>query len=510
MKFLYFICLFSIHICFSQSTLDIKNNGHSIRNKRLLSQIYNNPFVLYSTPCMDYTRVSINGNFKNNNEKNTLKATGEQDLKIAVEGVFKHKNTYFLGSINFKRSNLKGLGWNLSNMLPYKNSTEKSPYYYLAYKEGTWKNQSYYLDGTMLNVLVEKKLHSIVRVGYKTLKDYRTLEPLPELTYLDMNLTGGISYTLTPSSSVNISANYGRINNKIGIGYTGSSANKNIPFNTEIYNRISVGFGFIESAKTPSAKEEEQYKGFKIGYGLHRKNKNLNLDFSFKTSNNAFIERYTDSYYKELGYYTVNTYKLNGFYTIDTQNKKQLFTTNFAYFKGSNFRHIFNGTNYKSSFLKIQGSYVFSKYKNQHVDYEFSGSIAFKKTAQKDYQVGANQRRSTLKIGITTLKEFPISQHTSIGANISMGHQFSLHHNIGYTTNTHARFVKDVLKADYRYFTSNSFFLKPTVGIHFIHQKQHINTGIYYETIHFYGGSSKYTTETDTNSNAGIFIKFTN
>ncbi len=345
------------------------------------------PVNYYFIPIENYTASMLSVNRIENSLKIPNQFKSSTDLFLGAEGTFRHNKLLFNGSMSYTKNYLKKLGWNSTQLYPL-SDVEKSPFYYLSYQQGDWNNQLYRLSGD-ISYPIFKNLYVTGKINYNTFHYFRTQDPKPELKYLKLQGAFSIHYKWN-KHLFGLSFLKGYRHNGISISYTGSASDINIPFNVDLYNRISLGYGFISSAKSLKAEEREQHFGGLLHYFYGGKEKQWNVLLKYKKSKNTFYENYEEILPE--GYYKVKNITAS----IRNTNFEQRYTAGILlnYQSGGNYRRVALGKNYQASSLFIEANYSFLR-----KTYEAGAFLQFYQLKREDFSVLNRSSLATMALG---------------------------------------------------------------------------------------------------------------
>lgn len=444
----------------AQDNLKVQQNLQHFFYENLLQNFHENPFLFYINETNNYTHTTLSHTSIQRNKAKQQQASKETDINLQTEGIYKKNNTLFTGSIRYTRNYLDGLGWNTTNLIPYKNPVESSPIYNLAYKQGNWENQFYRLNGNLVSPLIKNKLFTTININYKTLQFFRKkINPIPKLNYLDILIKASLYYKTSPKNYIGIFGAYGSVNNKSQISYLGRSLNENIPNNTEIYSRISYGYGLIETAiNLKNTENDVKYSGG-LNYISNRKNKLLHTEIRYDNTTTKF-NAVDDSEEILLARYTVN--KVSSKVNWYNFNNGHSFSLNGNYTSGSNFRISTNGKNYDASLIDVQATYQILKQTDNLINQNYGIYTSYYQLEKKDYQAVNSFNFANASLGAFYGKDFKIKNNkvylkikTDVLFNLKKEKLFS---------NTNSRFITDVALPDFYLNTANKLNTSLQIG----------------------------------------------
>ncbi len=384
-------CFFSVTILVAQEkdSIDVKLHHENPFVNFINTEITKQPFLLFFNPVKPYTQATFGFNKKNNTIKSKQDESSNRDLFVKANGIFSTKNLWMLGNLSFTKNYQNQKGYNLSNLIDTRDIVEKSPFYNVAYQEGNWNNQLYKINGTILYNLSNKWKVS-AGVDYYLSEYFRTVNPIPKLKYIDATLRLSIARKLK-NSIIGFTINNGFMNNDISIDYLGSASDLNLPVNESIYNRLSVGLGFIESAKTLLSQEKETSFGGALFYHQKSQSKLFSATVDYLQRKHSFYEVFIKTR-ALLGNYTNHAIHTNiNYWNLDTNwifNLKNTFKT------GSNFRTTTQGKNYEATSFNA----IFNiRKQTKKMVYGFFTSYDY--LAQKDFQAVNSYHYHNISLG---------------------------------------------------------------------------------------------------------------
>lgn len=484
---------------YAQDSLSYQKKGHSIYLQELIKSNAKTPVNHYFIPIKNYTSATLKIKNTHNQIKQKQQPKSTFDIFLGAEGLYATKKSIFTGKMSYTKDFKHQLGWNNTQMLP-QTEVEKSPFYYLSYQQGNWKNQFYNLQGTFTNQLIKQKLYTTLAVNYNTLQYYRTNDPKPELTYLNVLGTVSAHYLINRKHLLGTSVNYGYMNNEVDIAYTGSASDINIPFNVDLYNRFSLGYGLITSAKYLQAEEVLKKKGIGLHYFYNGTKNKWSSTLKYKLYKNTFYNNYTRRF--PIGNYKVHSILTN--IRWDNLIHKKYAQINTAYQRGANFRTVTKGKNYEASSLLITAKYGFLKPQS-----EFSAFANYNYLSKKDYTALNQTSFSVVTLGVNYGKDFRTNKGNKFWLLSKIGYQFKVKGTYSFE-NTSNRFVKEVALPDWYYATNSKTILnvKLAYQTHFLGTK--LNIGVYSKGVYFSNLNKPAKLALNTfgiaNSTSGVFI----
>lgn len=484
---------------YAQDTLSYQKKGYSTYFQELIKSNAKTPVNYYFIPIKNYTSATLTIKNTNNQIKQKQQPKSIFDIFLGAEGLYTTKKSIFTGKMSYTKNFQYQLGWNSTQMLP-QTEVEKSPFYYFSYKEGSWKNQFYKLQGTFTNQLINKKLYASLAIDYNALQYYRINDPKPELTYLDLLSTISVHYLINKKHLLGTSFSYGYMNNEVDIDYTGSASDINIPFNVDLYNRFSLGYGLITSARYLRAEEALKKKEIGFHYLYNGTKNKWSSTIKYKHHKNTFYDNYIRRFPR--GSYKVRS--VLGKIRWDNLIAKKFAQINANYQKGTNFRIVTKGKNYEASSLLITATYGLLKPKS-----EFSAFANYNCLTKKDYTSLNKINFSLITLGVNYGKDFTINKNSKFWILSKLGYQFKLNGSYNFN-NSSTSFVKEIALPSWYYNTNSKIILdvKLAYQTHFLKTKA--NLGIFANSNYLYKMPNTVKTNLNTsngvNNNAGFFV----
>lgn len=484
---------------YAQDSLSYQKKGHSIYLQELIKSNTKTPVNHYFIPVKNYTSATLIIKNTHNQVKQTQQAKSSFNIFLGAEGLYATKKSIFTGKMNYTKDFKHQLGWNNTQMLS-QTEVEKSPFYYLSYAQGNWKNQFYNLQGTFTNQLINKKLYGTLAINYNTLQYYRTNDPKSRLTYLDLMANISLYYLINKKHLLGVSYHYGYMNNEVDIAYTGSASDINIPFNVDLYNRFSLGYGLITSARYLDAEEDLKKKGMGLHYFYNGTKNKWSSTLKYKFNKNTFYDNYTRRFPR--GNYKVRSIlaKVRWDNLID----KKYAQLNAIFQRGGNFRTVTKGKNYKASSLLVTANYGFLK-----LQHEFSFFASYNYLLKKDYTALNQTNFSMVTLGVNYGKSFAIRKNSKFWLKSKLGYQFKINSSYNFKDLSN-RFVKEIALPNW-YYNTNS---KANLGIKFAYQTNFLKTkaslGVFTNGVYFFNlnkqAKSLLSNSGVINNTSGVFI----
>ncbi|MBS9766507.1 MAG: hypothetical protein KGV44_03065 [Flavobacteriaceae bacterium] len=466
-----FLFVITSYSSYAQDMVNYKNLKQRFLYQTIVEEYNHTPVNYFVTPIDDYTTSLFKLSCDHNGLKTPNQYKNSKDIFLGVSGLFHYENTVFNGKMSYTKNYLEQIGWNSTQLYPL-SEVEKSPYYYLSYQQGNWDNQRYELSGSIVRSF-SNNFFVVGLINYDAYHYFRIKDPKPELKYLNIQGEGSIYYN-ADNHLFGVSVLKGYRDNEININYTGTASDINIPFNENLYNRLSVGYGFLTSAKFLTAEEREERIGGKLHYLWHNEQEHWNALLQCTQSKNTFYQ-----YYKELypaqGYYVVNNY-MASIRNTDFKNKYSASVV-LDYKSGHNYSFATLGTNYKASSLSIKSEYNFLL-----GDYELGGILQYYSLKKKDFTVLNSTEFRNIKLGVNFSKNI----NRNFWCKVNSSYSFNINKKYLFSDNTN-KFVKEVLYPNFAKQTLPKISIKNTLAYSFKIKKQtlidigvHANLGYYF------------------------------
>jgi len=475
MKKILLFLLLPITNLYAQDSLYYQKDGYTNYFETILDINNQNPTNYYSVEVKNFTSSNVLiglGNHKINLKNQAGKSF---DIRLSANGIYRLNKSIFTGGISYKKQYPKEIGWNLSQMIET-SELEKSPFYYYAYQAGKWNNQLYQLKGQFTTPLLADRLYMTLDVDYNTNQYYRTDDPKPELTYLDLLSTFSLNYKLSAKHQVGFSLFWGYMNNEIDIEYT--SVDLNVPHYANLYNRISLGYGLSSSAKLRKGKEDKDKLGGALHYSYKNNNSLVNLTLRFLKSKNEFKEVATSTDY-DIGNYKLSTYAFHASYYNKVNKKYALLKI--RYRKGDNYRYASAGKNYEASSILANAELGFLKEKEGKVNYELALFSDFNYLKKKDFIVLNSIEYSNVKVGEKFTKTFHLNKNRKIWWKNELAYQFKVSEKSSFADATD-KFVKDIAMPELRYNTSSQITFNNKIAYQSVIKNFKFNLGLFANT----------------------------
>lgn len=504
--FLSFLILNFMQAQDSQDSLNVKQNQQHNYYQELINDFNVTPFLFYITPFKNYTKTSFSISsgakdvYKKQDAKNNL------DINLKGEGIYKYKNTLFVGDVSYTKNYQNSLSWNLTNLFPFKNETEKTPFYNLSYNEGNWNNQYYKINGNIVFPMITDKLYTVIGVKYNTLDFFRTIEPKPNLKYLDLSANISFYYKLK-NDFIGIDFLSGFLNSRNNNTlFDGDAALSNIPSNTEVYIRTSYGYGLIESASFLSNKEEEKTKGIGLSYVSNKKKGLVSTNLTYKNIENSFLNfaTLTDESTEENIIGTYNIHKISGNIGWYNLQNKHSFTLKGSYTFGENFRTVTQGKNYESSLFNTSATYQIMDEKKGIVKNNYGASLNIYKLNKTDFQVVNSFNFTNLKLSSFYSKDFATSVTKKLYFKSKIAVTFNIDKQAYFLENN--RFTLEVSTPDLAINTSTKINTSIDFGYQKKLKKSYINMGIQFSPTYYFNLDSSFILDSKLNHTAQLYF----
>lgn len=468
----------------------------------LLQDFHKNPFLYYITPIRNYTKAELAFLQNKKNTKKAQEADKITHLSLKGEGIYRKKNTIFTGSLGYTKNYQNGVGWNLSSFFPYKNEAERSPFYNLTYQKGNWNNQFYNLNGNVLFPILKNKLFAVLSINYNTLQFFRTIQPIPKLTYLDLLGKATLYYKYNANNYFGASIHGGYLNNRIDIDYQGH--NENIPANTEIFNRISLGYGVIQTSRLQTLKENDQKIGFGASHIFKNKEHLLRTQFAYtRTKNSHFYFITTSDIDEPIGNYTVDHF--SGNFNWFNFKKGTQFSVEGSYTFGENFRVVTQGKNYESTLLKGSITYQVLQQQLAKVVHNYGVRLGMYQLAKKDFQAVNNFTFTNTTVEAFYGKDFSLAGTQKIYIKAKAGMHFNLDKSHLFSQNN--RFIREVALPDFQINTATRLNTLLEAGYQQkVKAQTYMNIGLKLMQQYYFNINKNILNNTGTNHTAQLYI----
>ncbi|MCV6629415.1 MAG: hypothetical protein OIF50_06100 [Flavobacteriaceae bacterium] len=482
-----------------EDVLDLKQNYQHSYFQYLSSWYLKDPILHTIKPIKNFTEITLEGNLSNHNYRSARKEQKNSNILVSGTGFYSHKNTLFSGGISYGRNYLSKLGYNLTQLnTERKNAASLSPHYTLAYSEGDWNNQSYKLHGQLTTPLLKDKFWATIGVDYRSKEYFREIQPKPKLTNLDIQTKASLFYKFSHKHHLGLDASYGFVHNFADIRY--DSRYENFPINTEIFHRISLGYGMVITATNTTIREKDKTFSGALQY-LYKGNEDIiQIKGGMESlKNNFFYRIVSDNADEVIARYKANTYLFEANWWQTKKKYRWHLQTNYTV--GDNFRVSTSGKNYEANLLDIDLG--FYKKFNQ---YYFQSELGFEKLEKKDYQFVSEFETANLILGFSLSKDFAISNKSKwywkselrTTFNISNFYQFK-------ETN---RFVTDVALPEIAIDTAHK--LQPLIGLGYTtNTNNQINYtfGVRHRSSFLLNPKNTLLKENGTNQNYAVFVR---
>lgn len=452
----------------AQDSIQLQEKYQHYFYKNLQEKFGKEPFLYQIVPFKNYTKATFSLERENNEIKDAQTPKGKTDIQLRAEGIYREGKTLFTGSIGYNKNYHTSSGYNLTQMYPYKNTAEKSPFYTLSYNQGDWNNQFYTINGNVLFPIIHNKLFISIGAQYNTLQFFRTVQPKPRLRNLDASGKISLYYKLS-KSYIGIHGFGGFFNNLSDIIYDGDSDYFNIPNNVDLYLRTSFGLGSIETALSSVNEEKENKRGFGLSFSQYNKEVLFNAKAMLTSSKNSFFNVFGDD---EVLVGTYSVTKVSGELGTANFKKGRSLTAKGSYTFGENFKVSTNGKNYESTLLKGAVEYQIIKENTNNIAYNYGIRGSLYKLTQKDFQVVNSINYTNIGISAFYGKDFKTNKTQKVYVLGEVGGVFNLNKNSVFSqTNL---FINEVTTPNFLLSTASKANILLNIG----HQKK-LNNGLY-------------------------------
>lgn len=310
-----------------------------------------NPLFSSGLKLNNFTQTQVDYQTKQLNFKRVQTAEKINNYRFSSRGVYNYDSkTRVFGSFDFVKQEEEGLGFNFSSQRT-EDQMVLAPNYFYAPKKGNWDNQYYNIKGGFAYTF-DNNISIGAVINYKNGKNYRKIDPRPQITQHKIGGVGFIGYKFRNHSLI-LNGGLERERETSDITYVDKY--QNAPVYEETYTKFSTGYGRI--LFNPSYTKYLQQgldKKSGIGYQYQDKKQLFNVSYAYSHYLNDFYvkdgnsEVFFDS--KNIAYkYRILSHEVVGSYKYDGEQLDLKADLGFKTSQTDNFSVIENGQNYRGT-----------------------------------------------------------------------------------------------------------------------------------------------------------------
>lgn len=405
-------------------SITLSKNEHFAEVK---SYIWENPMIINQLNLKNYTKTSVNLDFKDLNIKRQQTPEEVLNYNFSSEGLYHFSDKIkVFGDFNFTKQNEKNFGYNLSSNRTEDQMILPTNYYY-APKKADWTNQFYAFTGGIVYDITNAFAIG-AKAKYRNESFARKSDPRPKITSNEMGFDGYLSYTLG-KSSLQVGGLYNVKDELTTIYYENTYLN---PSSDSLYYiKFATGYGYnIYDNTYNKFNNVNTTKGFNLGYTFKTNSQLFSLFYEYSKSMNNFYQKNefssnnnTPLQTEENVRYKLRTiaHKINGLYIKNFEKDQLIVSAKINLAKQNNFNTRTYTQNYqlKNQNLKLYVNYL----KDSHSDSKtgFGTNIILDNLTAKDLLGVTNKQINSVEFSIFANKEFRLNKNNKLFAHIEAG-----------------------------------------------------------------------------------------
>ena len=454
-KYLFILLLSCAANAQLNDSINLSKNEHFAEVK---SYVWDNPIIIKNLNLKNYTKTSVNIDFKDLNIKRQQTPEEVLNYNFSSEGLyhFSDQVTVF-GDFNFTKQNEKNFGYNLSSNRTEDQMILPTNYYYSP-KKADWTNQFYAFTGGIIYDITNAFAIG-AKVKYRNEAFARKSDPRPKITSNEMGFDGYAAYTLG-KSTLQVGGLYNQKDELTTIYYENTYLN---PSSDSLYYiKLATGYGFnIYDNTYQKFNNVNTTKGFNLGYTFKTNSQSLSLFYQYAKSMNNFYQKNefssgsnTPVQNEENVRYKLRTLsnKINALY-IKSFEKDQLIASaqvNFSKQANFNTRTFIQNYQLKNQNLNLNVNYL--KDSQSDLKTAFGGQIFIDNLTAIDLLGSTNKQINSLQFSIFANKEFRLNKNNKLFAHLEVGTYQLLKNELDYKAITQDQdFANKVIIHDHIY-----------------------------------------------------------
>ena len=454
-KYLFLLLLSCAANAQLNDSINLSKNEHFAEVK---SFVWENPMIIKQLNLRNYTKTSVNIDFKDLNIKRQQTPEEVLNYNFSSEGLyhFSDKVSVF-GDFSFTKQNEKNFGYNLSSNRTENQMVLPTNYYYSP-KKADWTNQFYAFNGGIVYDITEA-LAIGAKAKYRNETLARKSDPRPKITSNEMGFDGFIAYTLG-KHTLQVGGLYNQKDELTTIYFENTFLN---PSSDPLYYiKLATGYGYnIYDNTYNKFNNVDLTKGFNAGYTFKSDTQAFSVFYEYSKSMNNFYQKNefssnsnTPIQTEENVRYKLRTLsnKINALY-IKSFGKDQLIANakiNFSKQANFNTRTFIQNYQLKNQNLTLNVNYL----KDSQTDSKtaFGTNIILDNLTAKDLLGMTNKQINSLEFSIFANKEFRLNKNNKLFAHLEAGTYQLLKNELDYKAITQDQdFANNVIIHDHIY-----------------------------------------------------------
>lgn len=431
------------------------------------SFFWENPVLLRNLKLSNYTKTSVNVDFKDLNIKRTQTAEEILNYNFSSEGIYNfNEKVRVFGDFNFTKQNEKNFGYNLSSNRTETEMLLPANYFYSP-KKADWTNQKYNFTGG-LNYNITEAFSIGGKIKYSNESFARKSDPRPEISSNAINLNGYLGYTFG-KNTIQLGGLYKTKDELTSLYYENKYLN---PSNDSLYYiKFASGYGYnIIDNTFNKFSNFTKTQGFNVGYNFLGTNNSLSLGYEYSKTMNNFYRKNDNSssnntpiHEDENVRYKLRTLsnKITGLYIKNYENDQLFISTKIIFNKQENFNTTTLSQNYQLKNQKYFLNVNYLKNSQNETKTTFGSNIMLENLNAKDLLGSTDKVINSLEFTIFANKEFRLNKNNKLFAQIEAGSYQLLKNELNYRAITQDQdFAQNVIQKDHIYDGTNKLISK--------------------------------------------------
>lgn len=428
---------------------------------------WENPILLNNLKLKNYTKTSVNVDFKDLNIKRAQTAEEILNYNFSSEGIYNfNEKIKVFGDFKFTKQNEKNFGYNLSSSRTEDEMVLPANYFYSA-KKADWSNQKYaFTGGLAYNVINHLTIGA--KINYRNESFARKSDPRPEISSNAIDFDGYLSYNVG-KSTVQIGGLFKIKDELTSMYYEDTYLN---PSSDSLYYiKLSSGYGYnIYDNTYNKFSNVIKTNGFNLGYNFLDEKQSISLVYEYSKAMNNFYRKNdissssnTPIQSEENVRYKLRilTHKIGALYIKSFDKDKLLINGKINLSKNDNFNTTTLTQNFQLKKQNFSLNVNYLKNSQQDSPTSLGTNIVIENLTAKDLLGSTNKLINSLEFSIFANKEFRLNKNNKLVAHLEVGTYQLLKNELDYKAITQDQdFANQVIIPDHIYDGTNKLMSK--------------------------------------------------
>lgn len=454
-KYLFLLFVSCVANAQLNDSINLSKNEHFAEVK---SFVWENPIIINQLNLKNYTKTSVNIDFKDLNIKRQQTPEEVLNYNFTSEGLyhFSEKVKVF-GDFNFTKQNEKNFGYNLSSYRTEDQMILPTNYYYSP-KKANWSNQFYAFTGGIVYDITDAFAIG-AKAKYRNESFARKSDPRPKITSSEMGIDAFLAYTLG-KSTLQFGGLYKQKDELTSIYFENTFLN---PSSDSLYYiKFATGYGYnIYDNTYNKFNNVNTTKGFNLGYSFKSNSTFLNFFYQYSKSMNNFYQKNEFTSNNNTPLQTEEnvrfklrniTHKANLLYIQNFKNDQLIASLKVNFEKQNNFntRTFTQNFQLKNQKINLNVNYLIDAQSDSKS--AFGTNIELNNLTAKDLLGVTNKHINSIEFSIFANKEFRLNKNNKLFAHLEIGTYQLLKNNLDYRAITQDQdFANKVIIHDHIY-----------------------------------------------------------